>query len=143
VEAVMSVGPDLARQAAWKRRLREFHRSAETVEEFCDRARVSASSFYRWQRKLTWRSSRVDRLPAAARSDATRPALSRATRAQAPSLPAAGPAMSFLPIEITAATNLEVILPNGARVSVPCHDHELIRIVLAALTSGSREDRGC
>jgi len=56
LEAVMGVGVDLARQAAWQGRLREFERSSETVGEFCDRAGASVSTFYRWQRKLTRRS---------------------------------------------------------------------------------------
>jgi hypothetical protein len=59
--------------------------------------------------------------------------------------------MSFLPIEITAATKLEVLevlFPNGARLTAPCHDHEVLRVVLSSLladgaTSAPREDRRC
>lgn len=143
----MGRGPDLARRAVWRRRLREFERSAETVGEFCDRTGVSTNTFYRWQRKLA-------RLAAAeGGSRATqRPATQRpATAARATSSPGASPAMSFLPIEITAATKLEVLevlFPNGARLTAPCHDHEVVRVVLSSLlaegaTSASREDRRC
>ena len=148
----MGRGPDLAKRAVWRRRLREFERSAETVGEFCDRAGVSTNTFYRWQRKLT-------RLAAAeegcrATSASATPTL--ATPARATSSPGASPAMNFLPIEITpieitAAMKLEIVevlFPNGARLTAPCRDREVIRVVLSSLladgaTSAPREDRRC
>ena len=139
----MGVGVDLARQAAWRRRLREFERSSETVGEFCDRVGASVSTFYRWQRKLA-RRSREDQSTADAPTNPTRTDSSRA-----PASSAASPAMSFLPIAITAAaTQLEVLLANGTRVSVPCHDHEVIRVVLSSLLAegtprAPREDDRC
>lgn len=57
--------------------------------------------------------------------------------------------MSFLPIAITAATaQIEVLLANGTRVSVPCHDREVVRIVLSSLLAegtprAPREDDRC
>jgi hypothetical protein len=138
LEVVMGVGVDLARQAAWQRRLREFERSSETVGEFCDRVGASVSTFYRWQRKLT-RRSREDQSAAGARTGSPR----------APASSAASPAMSFLPIAITAAaTQMEVLFANGTRVSVPCHDREVIRVVLSSLlaegtTSAPREHEQC
>jgi hypothetical protein len=143
LEAVMGVGVDLGRQAAWRRRLREFERSSETVGEFCDRVGASVSTFYRWQRKLTRRSREY---PSTADAP-TNPTRTGSPRARASS--AASPAMSFLPIAITAAaTQLEVLFANGTRVSVPCHDREVIRVVLSSLlaegtTSAPREDEPC
>ncbi len=138
----MGRGPDLARRAVWRRRLREFERSAETVGEFCDRTGVSTNTFYRWQRKLA---------QLAAAEVGSRATQRPATAARATSSPGASPAMSFLPIEITAATKLEVLevlFPNGARLTAPCHDPEVIRVVLSSLladgaTSAPREDRRC
>jgi transposase-like protein len=49
----MSRAPDLARRELWRRRMREFERSAATVADFCDRAGVSAAAFYQWRRKLS------------------------------------------------------------------------------------------
>lgn len=144
----MSRGPDLARQAVWRRRLREFERSTASVVEFCERAGVSVAAFYQWRRKLAPRAASEVRPAAPARADSARATRPAANRVPATPSPAAGPAMSFLPVEIAAATRLQVRLPNGTRVSIPCHDPEVIRIVLAAfLTAGAanvpREDRGC
>lgn len=154
----MGVGVDLARQAAWRRRLREFERSSETVGEFCDRVGASVSTFYRWQRRLA-RRSREDQSTADAptnptRTDSTRtnPTPTESTRTEssrARASSAASPAMSFLPIAITAATaQIEVLLANGTRVSVPCHDREVVRIVLSSLLAegtprAPREDDRC
>ena len=148
----MGRGPDLAKRAVWRRRLREFERSAETVGEFCDRAGVSTNTFYRWQRKLT-RLAAAEEGCRATPASAT-PAL--ATPARATPSPGASPAMNFLPIEITpieitAAMKLEIVevlFPNGARLTAPCRDREVIRVVLSSLladgaTSAPREDRRC
>ena len=120
----MSREPDLAKQAAWKLRLREFDRGSATVVEFCRSEGVSVASFYQWRQKLK---------PATART---------APRGRVEKRPI------FLPVEITGAANVEVLLPSGVRLTVPCCDHEAIRTVLAALLSASlmdsrREDRGC
>jgi hypothetical protein len=120
----MSREPDLAKWAAWRLRLREFDRGNATVVEFCRRVGVSIATFYLWRRKLAPSAARESRSPA------RRPAESRGT--------AAG--IHFLPVEITSRPGIEVLFPGGARVTVPCHDHEAIRTVMAALLSASRED---
>lgn len=116
----MSRGPDLAKRAAWRRRLREFDRGEDTVGDFCRRAGLSVATFYQWRRKLA---------PVAA------PATSAAARGQA------AKKLSFLPVEITRRSGIEVLLPGGARVMVPCHDHEAIRTVLASLLSAASPPR--
>jgi hypothetical protein len=115
----MSREPDVAKRAAWRLRLREFDRGSATVAEFCRRVGVSVAAFYQWRQKLR---------PAAA------PDVSAASRGRAVK------GLSFLPVEITGGTSVEVLLPSGTRLTVPCHDHEAIRTVLAALLSASRED---
>ena len=121
----MSREPDLAKWAAWRLRLREFDRGNATVVEFCRRVGVSIATFYLWRRKLAPSAARGSRSPA------RRPAESRGT--------AAG--IHFLPVEITSRPGIEVLFPGGARVTVPCHDHEAIRTVMAVLLSASPEDR--
>jgi transposase-like protein len=113
----MSREPDLAKRAAWRLRLREFDRGNATVAEFCRRTGVSVATFYQWRRKLE---------PSAAPSTAP---CGRAVKG-----------LSFLPVEITGGASVEVLLPSGARVTVPCHDQEAIRTVMAALLSSSLED---
>ena len=121
----MSREPDLAKWAAWRLRLREFDRGNATVVEFCRRVGVSIATFYLWRRKLAPSAARGSRSPA------RRPAESRGT--------AAG--IHFLPVEITSRPGIEVLFPGGARVTVPCHDQEAIRTVMAVLLSASPEDR--
>jgi len=165
----MGVGADLARQAVWQRRLRDFERSPETVGQFCDRMGLSVSSFYRWQRKLADRtkvevrravrngtaSSRATRSPKSRKAltspTLTSPSLttsSRPSRDRVTPASTAEPLMRFLPIEIAASTHLEAVLPNGTQISVPCHDREIVRTVLAALmgdaaASQPREGERC
>ena len=115
----MSREPDPARRVAWKLRLREFDREDMTVAEFCRRAGVSVASFYQWRRKL---------------KPATTPQSCVATRGRA----VKGP--SFLPVAITGGAHVEVWLPSGARLTVPGHDHEALRTVMAALLSAAPAD---
>ena len=157
----MGVGVDLARRAVWQQRLREFERSLESVGQFCDRMGLSVSTFYRWQRKLADRTKVEDRRAVrngtassrATRSPKTRKALtspssSRPSRDRVTPASTAAPLMRFLPIEIAASTHLEAVLPNGTRISVPCHDRKIVRTVLAALVgdaaaSQPREGERC
>ena len=108
----MSREPDLVKRAAWQARLREFDRGSFTVEEFCRRAGVSSAAFYEWRRKLK----------PAATADASGATRGRAVKG-----------LSFLPVEITGSASVEVLLPGGVRLTVPCHDHEALRTVLTAL----------
>ena len=132
----MSREPDLAKWAAWRLRLREFDRGKDTVGEFCSRVGVSVAAFYQWRRKLAPENSPAS-LPAA---------VGKSTVSAAASGRGAKP-ISFLPVEITPRAVVEVLLPGGTRVTIPCHDHEAIRTVLASLLSApapSRpEDRAC
>jgi hypothetical protein len=115
----MSREPDLAKRAVWRLRLREFDRGNTTVAEFCRRVGVSVAAFYQWRRKMG---------PSAA------PDASAASRGRAAEV------LSFLPVEITGGASIEVLLPSGARVTVPCHDREAIRTVMVALLSASLKD---
>ena len=119
-----------AKWELWGRRLREFNRGRVTVAEYCHRLGVSTASFYKWQRKLASAVSGAARTSTAV----VRPA---AKSGQAP-----GP-IHFLPVEITAASQVEVLLPGGARLSIPSHAHDALRTVIAALLGERGEDRAC
>ena len=142
----MGRGPDRLKRDVWKRRLREFERGDEPVAEFCGREGVSVTSFYRWRRVLS---------SAALRNGAA----SRETSDASSGKSAAGE-VRFLPVEIvpsvsppavrkpetqtsTSSARVEVLLPGGARVLVPCDAPAAIRTVLAALVDGTGEDSPC
>ena len=115
----MSRGLDAAKREVWQRRLERFDPQAGTVAEFCQREGVSIPSFYQWRRKL-----------ASTRAKQVTPSGSPIGR-------------GFLPIEITGQASIEVLLPGGVRVLVPCREQEAIRTVLAILLTLPREDRSC
>ena len=127
----MGRAADAVKWEAWRQRLRDFAGGTESVAEFCDRSGVSESSFYVWRCKL--RSLPVgDNGATVAVAEPTTAARNSAA------LP-----ISFLPIEITASSNVEVLLPRGARVIVPGHDHAALRTIIAALLSELPGDRPC
>jgi hypothetical protein len=99
----MSRVPSPQNRSQWRERLQRFVRSKLTVTEFCRQERVSAASFYRWRKAL---------------SDTSSPATSRSTSALA----------SFVPVQVAAATGLEVSFPNGTRLTIPGADQELIKM---------------
>jgi hypothetical protein len=102
----MSRGASAEKQ--WRERFRRFARSELSVVEFCRREGVSTPSFYHWRRKLAESSS----------NGPARPSLSRA---------------SFVPVQVSAEANLQVSFPNGARLTFPASDHELIRVSIETI----------
>ena len=121
---------DAAKWKLWQRRLGEFDRGNTTVAEYCERIGVSGATFYQWQRKLT---------PAARGAARTNtPVAGRAAEHwQGPGR------MHFLPVEITASSPVEVLLPGGARLSIPSREHDALRVVVAALLVERVEERSC
>ena len=121
----MSRAPDLVKREGWRRRLRSFDRGTTTVEEFCWREGVSVAAFYQWRRKL---------------ADATG-IVTTASRGRKTTSRRTAPHPGFVPVEITgqspASSCIEVLLPGGSRLLVPCHEQQAIRTVIAALTDAS------
>ena len=143
----MGRGPDRMKRDVWTRRLREFERGDEPVAEFCDREGVSVTTFYRWRRLLA--SAALPKVTTSRETDA-------AVRARK----GAVGELRFLPVEIVPAVSapserkpetptstsspcVEVLLPGGARVLVPCDAPVALRTVMAALVAGTREDSPC
>jgi hypothetical protein len=147
----MGRGPDSAAREVWKRRLREFERGDEPVAEFCDREGVSVTSFYRWRRVLAC---------GAARAEPRGTGRETSMASAAPAAKSAAGGLRFLPVEIVpsvspaAATKpdapassssacVEVLLPGGVRVLVPCDAAAAIRTVVTALVGGAGEGSSC
>jgi hypothetical protein len=132
--------PDLAKREAWRRRFREFDRGNATITEFCRRLGVPVWSFYYWQQRL--RSGTIKSASDPKRKGAVAP--SRPARfAQRSRQAAIKPRLNFVPIQVTGGRSVEVHLPNGTRVMVPCQDRDAIGAVIAALLSDSPERRPC
>lgn len=51
--------------------------------------------------------------------------------------------LHFLPVEISGSAQVEVLLPGGARVSIPSRDHEALRTVLTALLAERGDRQPC
>ena len=121
---------NVAKWELWQRRLREFDRDHKTVAEFCQGLGVSVATFYEWQRKLTPVARGASRKSAIV---ATRTTERR---------PAADP-IHFLPVEVSVSSQVEVLLPGGARVMIPSRDHDALRTVVVALLAGRGENQSC
>ena len=100
----------------WRDTLLRWHRSGLSVAEFCRRHRLSPSSFYAWRRIL-------------------------AQRDRPPTAPLDKPFPAFVPIRITAATNvpspnssvLEVAVAGRVVRVAPGFDATTLRDLLAVL----------
>lgn len=121
----MSRKPDLVKREAWRKRLSRYDRQALSVDEFCWREGISTASFYQWRRKLRGTTS-VASVVSGGRKTAKGDL---------------SPPSAFLPVEITglsaAPACVEVLLPGGPRLRIPCHEPQAIRTVIAALREAS------
>lgn len=142
----MSRGPDLMKCEVWRRRFGRFDPQQETVGQFCEREQVSVANYYQWRRKL-------EEMAKSRGAQSTR--LSRGISAvPAPAIPSrehdprSSSALQFLPLEITGPTTptaarVEVLLPSGIQVRVPCHETAALQTVLAVLCQRLSEEPGC
>jgi transposase len=122
-----SAGHDPARKPGkeqfWRRTLREFAKSGQSIRAFCRERQLSEPSFYAWRRTLAERE-------AATRGD-------KAAAAVAP---------AFVPIRLTAtptadAAPIQIVLGGGHRILLrpPVDRAALVEIVAALRTSGTAE----
>jgi len=96
------------KRVEWRARLRRFERSTLSVVEFCRREQVSAASFYQWRRKLGEASANTKERPFPSRAN-------------------------FVPVQLTPVVGLEVRFPNGAQLTLPASDSELVRLSIQAI----------
>jgi transposase-like protein len=80
-----------------------------TVAEFCRREEVSEAAFYQWRRRLA----------------------ETATAEEATVKRSAGP--TFIPVQVATGANLHVVFPNGTRLTLPAHDHELVKLSIESI----------
>jgi hypothetical protein len=115
---------DVAKRRLWSDRFRRFDRSDLTVVDFCLAEGVSTPSFYQWRRKLSGLGER------AAAPDAGAPD----TQIQEP---------TFFPVRLLSgkptAAEVEIHLPNGARVIVTSADVPSMAAAIAAAGQVPRE----
>ena len=97
------------RRLQWQKRLGRFTRSKLTVAEFCRREEVSEAAFYQWRRRLA-------ETPAA--EDANVKQSARPT---------------FIPVQVASGAIVQVVFPNGSRLALPAHDHELVKLAIGAI----------
>ena len=105
---------DAAKERFWRRMMRRWARSGESIREFCDCESLSEASFYAWRRELRKR----DHLSAQASGDERQASLSAESPADAP---------RFLPVHVVTeapldhppAGSIEVVLTSGTRLRVP------------------------
>jgi hypothetical protein len=128
-----------AQWEAWRRRLEEFDRGTATVAEFCQRLGVCVATFYQWRRKLKPTARAESRLDSGTvESPPDTVATGRETKGHRKTQP-----FRFLPVAISAASQVEVLLTGGTRLLIPSHDAQAIRTVLTTLLQEDRENRPC
>ena len=103
----MSRSAHVRKRTEWLDRLRRFRRANLSVSEFCRREQVSVPSYYQWRRKLADGHVRGGR--------------------SAPSRPRSSQCNS--PVQLTCRLSF----PNGARLTLPALDHELVRMSIEAI----------
>lgn len=133
---------DLSKREVWRKKLQDFERGNTTVVEFCRRTGAPVSSFYYWRQRL--QSGSITAVSERQRNGtATRTRKARSVHR--PRHTAAKSRLKFVPIQITGSRHagIEVHLPNGTRVTVPCEEHDAISAVIAALLSNPPEHRPC
>jgi hypothetical protein len=105
------------KRAQWRQRLGRFARSELTVAEFCRREGVSVPAFYQWRRRLAESSSDNGKGGRPARA-------------------------SFLPVQITQDAGVHVAFPNGARLTLPSGDRDLIRLTIKLIAAARTASGG-
>lgn len=99
----------------WRRRLRRFQESRQSIAAFCRQEGVSPPSFYLWRKRL-----------AEAR----------------PQPPTAEAPAGFRAVRIVPAAGVSVQLPGGTQLVVPLSDAEGLRVALETLARADAQNRG-
>src|SRR5262249_11073851 len=125
-------GRDRRKEWYWRRVLRQWRRSGQTVRSYCLEHVLSEPLVYAWRRTVRERDEQAGQSPCS-RGQAKAQAKARAGPCPGDGFPA------FVPVMITAATpSLEVALANGRVVRVPAgFDPATLRQLLAILDQGS------
>jgi hypothetical protein len=112
---------DPAREKSWRRTIRQQQRSGLSIRDFCRREGLKDWTFRWWRQELARRDREPSMAPPVERSEA---------------------APAFLPVRVVdleavaprPAPPIEIVLPEGSIVRVPCgFDPRTLGDVLAAL----------
>jgi hypothetical protein len=116
---------DRQKEGQWRRLLRQWRRSGQTVRDFCRERQVSEPSFYSWRRTIVQRDRQ-------ARGERRQPPTRRDERTEQ-----GKKAPLFVPVRVTPtpmAPAFELVLGNGRLVRVPSgFDAGTLRQLLAVL----------
>ena len=104
----MPLSAHVRKRSEWLDRLRRFRRANLSVIEFCRREKVSVPSYYHWRRKLAEATSEVG---------------------------AEGEPVTFIPVQVASPADLQVVFPNGARVTFSLHSRELVRLFIESIAT--------
>jgi hypothetical protein len=99
----------------WRRRLRRFRKSRQSIAAFCRQEGVSPPSFYLWRKRLA-------EVPAERQI--------------------AAPPAGFRPVRIVPAAGVSVQLPGGSQLLVPGGDAECLRVVVETIARVDAQQRG-
>lgn len=131
---------DLGKERFWRRMLRSWRGSGQTVRDFCAKHQLSEPSFYAWRRTVGERDRK--RAAVNGRVGKRRPAKEQSRHVAAASTSRAGDQALFLPVRVLATTSsppststaLELVVGAGRVVRVaPGFDPATLRQLLAVL----------
>jgi hypothetical protein len=116
----MGRSADAAKVSVWRLRLKRFAGSGLSVARFCEAEGVSASSFFRWRKRIAGAEPEDDGRKASV-----------------------GRRRAFAPVAVVERAALEAELPGGTRLRVPAGDVRLLRAAIRAIGAvDGRRNRG-
>lgn len=134
---------DLDKERFWRRMVRLWRRSGDTVRDFCTAHRLAEPSFYGWRRVIAKRDQERSAAKRNANAATTKP-VARAGRAKSTRQADDATLPAFVPVQVieahglTAGLPLEVVLANQRVVRVPPgFDAVTLRQLLAVLEGPS------
>lgn len=124
---------DRGKERFWRRLLRQWRGSEQSVRAFCAAHQVSEASFYGWRRTIAARDQQTAPRP---RPAPPRRVAHATDKPRGHGAPGSRHLPAFVPIRLvtTAASTLEIVLPDGRVVRVPADfDDATLRQLLAVL----------
>jgi transposase-like protein len=121
-------GRDRGKEWQWRRVLRQWRRSGQSIRAYCLEHGLSEPSFYAWRRTVQERDRQAVHQPQRGRQHSREAIENRAGRGGSGGLPV------FVPVTVAAAPLFEVVLGDSRVVRVPTgFDLTSLRQLLAVL----------
>lgn len=129
---------DPAKERLWRRLFQLWHRSNQTIRDFCGQHHVSEASFFAWRRTIAER----DRQTARSRRTKTQHKPSSPTSSARRRQGHAKAEPAFVPLHVVhpgSNAAFEVVLKNGRVIRTPAHfDAATLRQLLSILEEEGR-----